>query len=85
MPELCRFAGIVIRMYIGDHAPPHFHAQYAEHEIQVSISERRVMKGHLPPRQTRLVIDWATVREAELLAAWERASHDEAPEAIDPL
>ena len=29
MPELCRFYGIVIRMFLGDHAPPHFHAEYA--------------------------------------------------------
>ena len=85
MPELCRFGGIVIRMHIGDHAPPHFHAEYAGHEIQVSISERRVMKGRLPPRQTRSVLDWAAMREAELLVAWEQASNDEAPEAIDPL
>lgn len=85
MPELCRFAGIVIRMYIGDHAPPHFHAEYAGREIQVSITERHVMNGRLPPRQTRLVIEWAVMREAELLDAWERASNDEAPAAIEPL
>jgi len=29
MPELCRFYGIVIRMYYDDHLPPHFHAVYA--------------------------------------------------------
>lgn len=28
MPELSRFFGIVIRMYIQDHVPPHFHAEY---------------------------------------------------------
>ena len=33
MPELCRFLGIVIYMYYRDHAPPHFHAEYAEFEI----------------------------------------------------
>ena len=27
MPELYRFCGIVIKMYVGDHSPPHFHAQ----------------------------------------------------------
>ena len=26
MPELCRFYGIIIRMHIPDHEPPHFHA-----------------------------------------------------------
>lgn len=55
MPELCRFAGIVIRMHIGDHAPPHFHATYAGREIQMSICDRRILNGHLPPRQSLLV------------------------------
>ena len=39
MPELCRFFGIVIRMYVGDHPPPHFHAEYGGQEVQVSIGE----------------------------------------------
>ena len=72
-------------MYIGDHAPPHFHPEYAGREIRMSIRARRIMDGSLPPRQTRLDIDWAAMREAELLAAWERASNNEAPAAIDPL
>ena len=31
MPEICRFYGIVIRMYFRDHRPPHFHAEYGGH------------------------------------------------------
>ncbi len=85
MPELCRFFGIVIRMYAGDHPPPHFHAEYAEHEVQISIRDRRVMSGRLPPRQSKLVMEWAAKREADLLTAWARASADEAPGTIDPL
>jgi hypothetical protein len=30
MPEISRFFGIIIRMYFGDHNPPHFHAIYQE-------------------------------------------------------
>jgi uncharacterized protein DUF4160 len=26
VPELSRFYGIIIRMFYGDHPPPHFHA-----------------------------------------------------------
>lgn len=85
MPELCRFSGIVIRMYVGDHSPPHFHAEYAGHEVQLSIRDRRVMRGGLPPRQIRLVLEWADRREADLLAAWARAVRDEPPGTIDPL
>jgi len=32
MPEICRFFGISIKMYFGDHMPPHFHAEYGEHK-----------------------------------------------------
>ena len=28
MPELCRFFGIVIRMFYDEHDPPHIHAEY---------------------------------------------------------
>ncbi|EGD50284.1 hypothetical protein TheetDRAFT_2907 [Thermoanaerobacter ethanolicus JW 200] len=31
MPEITRFYGIVIKMYFGDHFPPHFHAIYGEY------------------------------------------------------
>ncbi len=28
MPVISRFYGILIKMFFGDHAPPHFHAEY---------------------------------------------------------
>ncbi len=70
---------------MGDHAPPHFHVEYAEHEMQMSIQGRRIMKGSLPPRQARLVTEWAAAREEQLLAAWQQAARDESPGSIDPL
>lgn len=47
MPEVSRFFGIVIRMFYNDHAPPHFHAEYGEHEALVEI-ELHVYAGRLP-------------------------------------
>jgi len=40
MPEISRFFGISIKMYFGDHAPPHFHAEYGEHKVVVAFSCR---------------------------------------------
>ena len=37
MPTISVFYGIVIQMFWRDHAPPHFHALYAEHEARLSI------------------------------------------------
>jgi hypothetical protein len=50
MPEISRFYGIVIKMYFADHAPAHFHAEYAEHEMRVAIESLAVISGRLPPR-----------------------------------
>ena len=49
MPELCRFYGIIIRMYFNDHAPPHFHAFYGEYQVLVDIENLAVLSGHFPP------------------------------------
>ena len=40
--SIIRFLGIVIRMYDRDHPPPHFHAEYGEHEITVENPLRDV-------------------------------------------
>ncbi|MBE3065770.1 MAG: DUF4160 domain-containing protein [Spirochaetes bacterium] len=48
MPEISRFFGIVIEMFFLDHAPPHFHAEYAEHEALVTIETLEVLRGQLP-------------------------------------
>jgi hypothetical protein len=33
MPVICTFFGIVIRMYFGDHPPPHFHAEHQGQQV----------------------------------------------------
>lgn len=63
MPEVSRFYGIVIRMYFADHAPPHFHAEYAEHEARIAI-ETLGLLCQLPPRALGLVAEWATMTGA---------------------
>ena len=85
MPEICRFYGIVIKMYFADHAPPHFHAEYAEFEAGVAIHSLAVLTGDLPPRAMALVAEWATLHQQELQALWERASKLEALSRLDPL
>ena len=85
MPEISRFYGIVIKMYFADHAPPHFHAEYAEHEVRVAINSLAVITGSLPPRAMGLVVEWATLHQQELQALWDKASRLEALHRIDPL
>ena len=85
MPEICRFYGIIIRMFYNDHGPPHFHAQYGEQEAVVEIESLAVIAGYLSPRARGLVVEWAFLHQDELLANWMRAEAFERPAKIEPL
>ncbi len=58
MPTLSAFFGIFIRIFFEGHNPPHFHAEYNEHQAQVAIDTLSVIKGSLPPRVLAMVIEW---------------------------
>ena len=68
MPEICRFYGIVIRMFFDDHNPPHFYAQYAGQGAVVDIKTFVVISGELAPQAHGLVVEWASLHREELLA-----------------
>ena len=85
MPELCRFYGIIIRIYFDDHAPPHFHATYGQEEAVVGIDSLTVLQGRLPRRALGLIVEWASLHQDELRQAWIRAKHLESPGKIAPL
>lgn len=72
-------------MYYRDHAPPHFHAVYGEHEATVIIETLEVLSGYLPPRALRLVREWAEVHEDELVVNWQKARRHEPLDTIEPL
>jgi len=85
MPVISVFFGIMIRMYHADHAPPHFHAMYGDHDAIVEIVSGRIIAGHLPPRVRSLVEEWRRKRVSELKRAWQDAQNLKAPRRIKPL
>lgn len=85
MPTICIFFGISIRMYFDDHAPPHFHAYYAEDEVELSIETLEVLGGTLPRRALALVVEWALEHRPELRENWLRAQRHEPLARIAPL
>ena len=85
MPEICRFYGIVIQLYYGDHPPPHFHALYGEYVAKITIDSLEIIEGSLPDRALKLVREWVRLHDQELRDAFERASNFETPTKIDPL
>ena len=72
-------------MYIDDHAPPHFHAEYGEHEELIEILTLNVYRGQLPRRVHNLVVEWADLHREELMVNWLAARQKQALNQIAPL
>ncbi len=85
MPTISIFYGIVIQMFWQDHAPPHFHAIYGEHEAQIDIRTLAVLEGHLPRRALALVLEWAEQHRDELMEDWTLCVTNRHPNKIPPL
>ena len=84
MPELSRFLGIVITMVYDDHAPPHFHAQYGDHEISVEIETGTII-GQFPRRALAAVQEWRNLHKDELKIDWKAAMEHDELKKIAPL
>lgn len=84
MPEISRFYGIIIYMYISDHQPPHFHVIYNEYECWITIKDGTIT-GNLPKRAERLVNEWLDLHQQDLMDNWNRLQNSEAPNKIPPL
>lgn len=73
MPTISVFFGLVIQMFWREHAPPHFHAVYAEFEAEIDIRTLEVIRGQLPRRALALVLEWAAEHRSELMEDWSYA------------
>lgn len=88
MPEIARFLGIIIRMYVETgqkHSKPHFHAYYQGAVAIYNIETIELISGELPRRQMRFVEAWAELHQEELLKNWDRLQSGHAPEKVEPL
>lgn len=88
MPEVSRFFGIIIRMFVeagGQHHVPHFHAYY-QHDVGIyDIGKIERLAGFLPRRQERLVLAWAELHQEELLSNWQTLQQGRPAIKIEPL
>ena len=88
MPELSRFFGIIIRMFMEtgvQHHRAHFHAFYQEHAAVFTVDTIECLSGSLPKAQLRLVEAWAEIHRAELQHDWALLQSGQPPVKIDPL
>ena len=72
-------------MYFNDHAPPHFHAIYADSEAIYVIETLDILRGSLPRRAHAMVLEWATAHRSELIKNWELARSQQPLNEIEPL
>lgn len=53
--------GIIIALFYSEHNPPHFHARYGNHKVEIAIETLTILAGKLPPRAMGLVMEWASL------------------------
>lgn len=72
MPEISRFYGILIRMYLIDreHPPRHIHIKYGEHEAVMELEHLNIIEGSLPKKCRQLVREWTELHQEELIEMW---------------
>ena len=73
MPEICRFYGIVIKMFFKpkEHEPSHIHALYGEHIGVFNIKTLTMTEGDLPKKAQELVAEWLQRHNTELQEMWD--------------
>jgi hypothetical protein len=67
MPIISTFFGIIIRMYFGDHNPPHFHVEFQGEKATFTF-DGQLLAGTISSGTARkLVRDWARRHRLELM------------------
>jgi hypothetical protein len=85
MPIISTFFGLVIRMFYGDHNPPHFHVEYQGERATFTFGGE-LLAGELSSRTAReLVKRWAKRHKLELMINWKSIEKGRPLNRIEPL
>ena len=81
MPEICRFFGIVIKMFFKpkEHEPSHLHALYGEYVGIFDLKTMKMTEGDLPTRAQQLVQEWMSAHQDRLLEMWDTQKLEKLP------
>ncbi|SMD04221.1 protein of unknown function [Desulfocicer vacuolatum DSM 3385] len=79
MPEIARFYGIIIKLFFGDHPPPHFHAVYGEYVGLFNIETIEMIEGDLPNRAKKMIVEWSKLYQNELREMWNKQEFRKLP------
>lgn len=70
MPEISRFYGISILLYVRNHPPPHSHAEYQEQQAVSDFDTLRLKEGRWSARAQSPGVEWAALHREDLESAW---------------
>lgn len=81
MPEISRFYGIIIKMFIKprEHEPSHLHALYGEYVGIFDLQTMNMTEGDLPGKAQELVKEWMENNQSELLEMWDSQNYHKLP------
>ena len=73
MPIICRFNGIIIKMYFrqSEHNPPHIHAIFGEYVGVFLIIDGSMLEGDIPIKQQRMIRKFIHHYRDRLMQMWE--------------
>jgi len=84
MPEICRFYGIIIKMFYNEHNPPHIHVEYQDFKAIITINEG-IIEGKMPKTALKLIFEWMELHKDDLLKNWEKIESKKPLDSIKPL
>ena len=85
MPEICRFFGIIVRMFFDEHDPEHIHVEYQGKKAVFDLAGN-MTKGDLGSRTAiRLVREWIDLHAEEIREDWKLARAGKEVKKIAPL
>ena len=81
MPEICRFYGIIIKMFFKpkEHEPAHIHAIYNEYVGIFDLKTFEMIDGYLPSKAQALVKEWLRAHTDELIQMWKSQEFSKLP------
>ncbi|GLK86669.1 DUF4160 domain-containing protein [Ancylobacter defluvii] len=73
MGKVHQIGNVIIRIWGGDHLPPHFHIIAPDFEAAVEIDTMTVIVGILP-KAGRPALEWARQNKVAIIAEWNRTN-----------
>ena len=76
MGKLHVIGNIAFRVYANDHRPAHFHVVAPDYEAMVDVVTLAEIRGSIPARDRRTVMEWADAHRDRIVAAWNDLNPD---------